>query len=98
MAILYELIKIIFLLLTILICIFFLRGHYILPSQTFALAGKILLPVYLILCGVMVGYIIAQIMVAKGDEKMQPSRIYVRAFTIGIVVGVIAALLYIFLS
>lgn len=96
MIILYEIIKIVFLLLTVLIAIFFLRGNYILPDQTFSFVGEILLPLYLLLCGVMVGYIVAQVMLAKGDETTLPSRIYVKSFTIGIIIGIISALLYIF--
>lgn len=96
MIIFYELIKIIFLLLTVLIAIFFLRGNYILPDKTFTFVGEILLPLYLLLCGIMIGYLIAQIMLAKGDEQTLPSRIYVKSFTIGIIIGIIGALLYIF--
>lgn len=87
--------KIIFLVLTILIAIFFLRGNYVLPNETFVFYQKLLLPLFLVLCGVMLGYIIAQVMIAKGDDA-NPSRLYVKAFTIGLVIGIIAALLYIF--
>ncbi len=96
MVILYEIMKIIFLILTILIAIFFLRGNYILPDETFTFYQKLLLPLFLVLCGIMLGYIIAQIMIAKGDESESPSRLYVKAFTIGLIIGIIGALLYIF--
>lgn len=88
--------KILFLLLTIIVAIFFLRGNYILPHDTFQFVGKLLLPLYLILCGVMIGYVIAQIMLAKGEENTVAARLYVKAFTIGIIIGIVAALLYIF--
>ncbi len=65
MVIFYEIMKILFLLLTVLIAIFFLRGNYIVPSNTFIFMEKILLPLYLIFCGIMIGYIIAQISLAK---------------------------------
>lgn len=97
MVILFEIIKFLFFLLTMLIAMFFLRGNYILPNESFTFMGKILLPLYLILCGVMIGYIISQIMIAKGDEETSVSRVYVKSFTIGIILGVITALLYIFL-
>lgn len=96
MVILYEIMKILFLLLTILIAIFFLRGNYIVPSNTFVFMEKILLPLYLIFCGIMIGYIIAQISLAKGEEEGGVSRVYVKSFTIGLIVGIIGALLYIF--
>lgn len=98
MVILFEIIKIAFLLLTILIAIFFLRWNYILPNDSFIFIGKILLPLYLILCGVMIGYIIAQIMLAKWDDQTPTSSIYVKSFTIGIVIGILTALLYIFVG
>lgn len=98
MVILFEIIKIAFLLLTILIAIFFLRWNYILPNDSFIFIGKILLPLYLILCGVMIGYIIAQIMLAKWDDQTSTSSIYVKSFTIGIVIGILTALLYIFVG
>lgn len=96
MIILYEIIKVAFLLLTVAVAIFFLRGNYVLPDPSFTFIGKVLLPLYLLMCGVMVGYIIAQIMLAQVDEHTPPSRIYVKSFTIGIIIGIISALLYIF--
>ncbi len=96
MVILYEIMKTAFLLVTVLVAIFFLRGNYIMPHETFTFLGKILLPLYLIMCGIMIGYIIAQIMLAKGEENISVSQMYVKAFTIGIIIGVIGALLYIF--
>lgn len=96
MVIFYEIMKILFLLLTILIAIFFLRGNYILPDVTFVFWQKVLLPFYLVLAGVMLGYIISQIMVARGEEEGSLSRTYVRGFTIGLVIGLTGAFLYIF--
>lgn len=96
MVIFYEIMKILFLLLTILIAIFFLRGNYILPDPTFVFRQKMLLPFYLVLVGVMIGYVISQIMLARGEEETSVSRIYVKGFTIGLIIGVIGALLYIF--
>jgi|GEM_PF-5233687 len=60
--------------------------------------GKILLPLYLIMAGIMIGYIFAQVMIARAEEDTTPSRIYVKAFTIGMVLGIIGALLYIFIG
>ncbi len=96
MVILYEILKIAFLIATILIALFFLRWNYILPSDTYIFGGKILLPFYIVLCGVMVGYIIWQVMLAKWDENVSASHIYVRAFTVGLIIGVTGALIYIF--
>jgi hypothetical protein len=56
-----------------------------------------LMPGYLVFCGTMFGYIIARIQLGYDDEHPHKNRIYVRSFVIGVVLGVLLAVAYMFI-
>jgi hypothetical protein len=52
--------------------------------DTYILVKQLLLPGYLIFCGMMFGYIIARLWLGYEEEHPQKQAIYVRSFMIGI--------------
>jgi len=58
---------------------------------------QLLMPGYLIFCGMMFGYIIARLRLGYEEEHPQKTKIYVRSFIIGISFGVLLAVFYIFI-
>jgi hypothetical protein len=57
MPILFEVLKVVFFVLSILLSLFTLRGYYYIPNSTFISLTNIFLPGYLLFTGLMVGYI-----------------------------------------
>ncbi|MBS8121580.1 hypothetical protein [Candidatus Vampirococcus lugosii] len=93
----FEIFKIIFFILSIIIGSFFLRGNYYFDNNSFETIGMILMPLYLLIVGVMIGYIIASFLIVKNDlEKGDSSenKIYIQGFVIGTIIGVGIAILY----
>ncbi|UFX83366.1 hypothetical protein [Candidatus Absconditicoccus praedator] len=97
MVILLETLKGIFFLMSIIVGIFFLRGDYILEDSIFELSGNILMPGYLLLTGIMLGYIISFILISKDDlkEKEDKDKAYIKGLAIGTLFGMIFSGVYI---
>lgn len=55
------------------------------------------MPGYLIFCGMMFGYIIARLRLGYEEEHPQKAKIYIKSFIIGISMGILLAVLYIFI-
>lgn len=81
MQVFFEIMKGLFFFLTILVGLIFLRGEVILGSEYTTIVRQMIMPGYLILCGIMIGYIIAQITNSTPDTKK-----YIKPFIIGILV------------
>lgn len=99
MWIFFKLLRGFFFFLTIIVGIIYLRGEILFSAQNFILIKNILIPGYLVFCGLIVGYLIATLW--AGREQYQDfddkEKIAIKSFIIGIILGIILAILYIFI-
>jgi hypothetical protein len=93
MQIFFEVIKGFFFFATILIGLLFLRWEVILGMKYFLIAKQMLLPGYLVFAGIMIGYILSQL--SSSEEK---ETISIKSFIVGISIGVILAIIYMFIQ
>lgn len=80
--------------------IFLVRGDILFGEQLFLSLKLIFMPGYLLFCGIMIGYLIALIWSAKDTSATSDvikEKILKKSFIIGIVVGLILAMSYIFI-
>lgn len=96
MRTLFKVLRWFFYFLTIVTGIVYMRGE-VLFEWNFELIKSILIPGYLVFCGLMLGYLIATFWVGneKYKEEIDKERIATRSFLIGSVCGIIFALVYI---
>lgn len=94
---LFEVIKWVFFFLTIAIWLFLMRGGVILSPEYYLLIKQILMPWYLVFCGTMFGYIAARIQLGYDEDHPNKNKIYIRSFVFGIVLGVVLAIIYMFI-
>lgn len=93
----FEIFKIIFFILSIIIWSFFLRWNYYFDNNSFETIWMILMPLYLLIVWVMIWYIIASFLIVKNDlEKWDSSenKIYIQGFVIWTIIWVWIAILY----
>lgn len=84
---------------TLVMGIFLLRGEIIFGQSLFSVLKEVLMPGYLLLCGIMVGYLISVIWQGKAAQgrKLSFQEASLRtSFLIGIGVGLLLALGYVF--
>ena len=55
------------------------------------------MPGYLVFCGTMFGYIAARIQLGYEEDHPHKNKIYVRSFVFGVVLGMILAIIYMFI-
>jgi hypothetical protein len=89
----YEILKWFFFFLTIIVGLFFLRGEILLSTHIYEVIKTFIMPWYLIFCGLMIGYLIANIQ----SKDKNTSSVYTKSFIIGIVIGVVLSLSYMFI-
>lgn len=90
----FEIITWFFFFLSILVWLFLLRWEILFSSEAYSIIKNILVPWYLIITWLMVWYLVANIWSKQNfDEK----KVYSKSFVIGILCGVILALVYMFL-
>ena len=94
MHIFYEVMKWFFFFATLLVGIVFLRGELIRWSVQYATIKSIIVPWYLVFCGIIIWYIIAY-MFGSNPETMHKR--YVTSFVIGISIGIVLAIGYMFM-
>ena len=96
MRTLLKLLRWFFFFLTIITGIIYMRGE-VLFEWNFELIKSILIPGYLVFCGLMMWYLIATFWVGneKYKEEINKERIATRSFLIGSVLWIVFALLYI---
>ena len=95
----FEFVKGVYFLLSILIWIFFLRGFLIFKDgEIFILIWKILLPAYLFFTGLMIGYVISYIWIVKDNLLPWPAqkKAYLIWFGLWTIFGIWMAVFYIF--
>ena len=90
----FEIIIWFFFFLSIVVGLFLLRWEILFSSNVYALIKSILLTWYLVVTWLMIWYLVANIWSRQNsDEK----KVYSKSFLIGILLGVILALVYMFL-
>jgi hypothetical protein len=74
-----------------------MRGEVLFDESVFKLIKTILIPGYLVFCGLMMWYLIATFRVwnEKYKEEINKERIATRSFLIGSILWIVFALLYI---
>ena len=76
--------------------IFFLRGFYYLPNESFVAISNILMPAYLLIVGLMIGYLIITYYKSNASQQPVAQKQYVSSFIGWLVIGIVLALFYIF--
>ena len=96
MRTLFKVLRWFFYFFTVVTGIVYLRGE-VLFEWNFDLIKKIVVPGYLVFCGLMMGYLIATFWVwrEKYKEEINKERIATRSFLIGIALWIMFALVYI---
>jgi hypothetical protein len=99
MSIFFEMVKGFFFFLSVAVGVLFLRGALLLDEATYLTVKAYLMPGYLIFCGLMVGYLVSHIWLSSYDAPGPDliNSIYVKSFLVGIVIGVVLALSYMFI-
>ena len=69
MHIFFEIIKWLYFALTAVVGFFFLRGQTVLSPEQFVMIKTLIMPGYLVMCGIMIGYTLASIWIAKFDHN-----------------------------
>lgn len=83
----YAIVKVVYYLLTIFVGAFFLRGEVFFGSMYLQLLEYII-PGYLVLCGIMFGYILAQLIILNTEDETRYTSIQLKTFAFGTFVGV----------
>lgn len=94
MSILFEVLKGVFFFLTVIIALFFLRGEVVIGVEYYETVKQILMPGYLLFCGMMLGYIIAQLRGGNKENIGEKNQILVKSFMIGLGTGLFLAITY----
>jgi hypothetical protein len=96
MRTLFKVLRWFFYFLTIVTGIVYMRGE-VLFGWNFELIKSILIPGYLVFCGLMLWYLIATFWVGneRFKEEINKERIATRSFLIGSVCGIVFAIIYI---
>ncbi len=97
MAFFMEICKWIFFFITMVVWLFFLRWKDIVNQQSFVIIKEILMPWYLIFCGIMLGYILARINIWYNEHHDNEAKIYTKYFLVGIGIGILLSIIYIVL-
>ena len=95
MVIFFEVIKGIFFFLSVLVWLVVLRWDILFSVSVFEMIKLILIPWYLIFCGLMIGYLGVYVFGINHDEISH--KFYVRSFVVGLLIGFIFAVLYVLL-
>jgi hypothetical protein len=80
MEIFFEVIKGIFFFLTIMVGLFFLRGSILISPEYYNIVKQLLIPGYLVFCGMMFGYIISRLRLGYDEDHPKKTKIYIRSF------------------
>jgi uncharacterized protein YacL len=91
MATFYEVMKWFFFFATIVIGAIFLRWEIIFGAESYIKIKSMIIPWYLVFCGIIIGYIIAHMISSDGETSQKT---YVTSFIIGIIIGIVLALSY----
>jgi hypothetical protein len=77
MTIFFEIMKFIFFVVTILLGLFFSRGRLVFADEQYLFIQKMMMPGYMVLCGMMIGYLIGSVRLSRYDNpKEKANHIY----------------------
>lgn len=93
----YSIVKILYYIVTIFVGVFFLRWE-LLFNTYYTTILLYIIPWYLVLCGVMFGYIVGKLRLLNTEDITKYNSILLKSFVIGVVVWVLLSLAYIFLK
>lgn len=93
----YSIVKILYYIITVLVGVFFLRGE-LLFNDYYTNILMFIVPWYLLLCGIMFGYIISKLWLLNIDDITKHNSILLKSFVIWILLWVCLSLAYIFLK
>jgi len=99
MIIVFELLKIFFYFMTVVLGVFKLRGDVIFGWDGNVLMlyrdtiQQVMMPWYLLLCGLMIGYLVSRVLLAWWDtqDDVAIGKIYIQSFLGGLILGIILA-------
>jgi len=74
--------------------LFFLRWEVVMWAQYYIIIKQFMMPWYLLFCGLMLGYIVANLWAGTRDEDERKNQIFVKSFMIWLWVGLFLALTY----
>ena len=96
----FKVLRWFFYFLTIVAGIVYMRGEVLFDENVFKLVKTILVPGYLVFCGLMMWYLIATFWVGneKYKEEINKERIATRSFLIGSVFWILFALAYLLVN
>lgn len=94
MQTLFDVLKWIFFFLTVMVALFFLRGDVVIWAQYYPIVKQIIMPGYLLFCGIMLGYIIAHLRSGNREDNPQKNKIFVNSFMIGLGIWLFFAITY----
>lgn len=92
-----EVCKWIFFFITMVVWLFFLRWQNIVNQQSFVIIKEVLMPGYLIFCGIMLWYILARINIGYNEHHEDETKAYTKYFLIWTIIWIILAIIYIIL-
>ncbi len=97
MVIFFEIIKFVFFAMSIAVGFLLLQGDVYMSNQLIVVIKQIIIPGYLVLSGLMIGYIVTQLtMPAYIVDEKHEAKIHLKGFLIGLVMGFILAMIYVF--
>ena len=93
----FDVIKLIFFMLTIIIVLFQLRIKWIIPESVLDIIGPFVLPFYFILLWLIIGYIIGYVKSLQTADPDKDDKSYIHWFIIGWIIWVIFSAVYYFM-
>lgn len=97
MKIFYNILKYIYYILTIFVGVFFLQGE-LLFGDNYLVLLQYVLPGYLLVSWVMIGSVLSTIILTHVQDEKIIHNTRIKYFVIGLMIGVILALAYIFMA
>lgn len=94
MFVLLEVLKGVFFFLTVVVSLFFLRGEVVIWPEHYDIVKQIMMPGYLLFCGIMFGYIVAHLWSGNDEDNPHRVKIFAKSFMIGLGVGLFMAVTY----
>lgn len=97
MAVFFEVIKFIFFAMSVAVGFLLIKGDAYMSGELLTIVKWITIPWYLVMSGLMMGYIITQLtMPSYIVDTKHENKIYLKGFFIGLVMGLVLAMVYVF--
>ena len=95
MSVYFDIVKLVFFILTIIVSLFQLRLKWVISSSLIEQIWPYILPIYFIFVGLIIGYIIWYVLNAKNDYK-DTEKNYIKWFVIGWVIWLLLSAVFYF--